>query len=79
MICERGVAILYVFPVIRPALRIWIHDGSFFPPFRYGNIIGTMVATNEAQTCRLPVRVLLSRLFEILSSKEAAEERRRSI
>jgi hypothetical protein len=46
------------------------NDGRFFPPFRYGNIIGTMVATNESQTCWLPLRVLLSRLFEILSSKK---------
>jgi len=47
-------------------LRIWIYGGSFFPPFRYSNIIGNTVA-------------LLSRLFEILSSKEVAEKRRRSI
>ena len=62
----NGAGNFSVFPVIRFALRIWIYGGSFFPPFRYSNIIGNTVA-------------LLSRLFEILSSKEVAEERRRSI
>src|SRR5207247_1042509 len=62
----NGAGNFSVFPVIRFALRIWIYGGSFFPPFRYSNIIGNTVA-------------LLNRLFEILSAKEVAEERRRSI
>src|SRR5207245_6251830 len=62
----NGAGNFSVFPVIRFALRIWIYGGSFFPPFRYSNIIGNTVA-------------FLSRLFYILSSKEVAEERLQSI
>ena len=51
----------------------------FFRHSDTSHIIGKTVTTNEAQTYWLPVRMLLRRLFEILSSKEAAEERRRSI
>src|SRR5437762_13789072 len=78
MICERGGEFLCLScnSLCSENLDLW---RQFFPPFRYSNIIGNPVATNEAQTCWLGLRGLLNRPSEILPSKAAVKECRRSI
>ena len=78
MICERGGEFLCLScnSLCSENLDLW---RQFLPPFRYSNIIGNPVATNEAQTCWLGLRGLLNRPSEILPSKEAVKECRRSI